>query len=146
MHFSCVVFSIIIASKLTQTVPLTISKLCQLTFAQCVRLFIIHFFRSPSLTNVSERILRQLLDSVDLFVQAIVLQAKKRVGSTRSLASNVVGELDEWIGSVVAAETASVGLMRKSMGMAIASAIETREDEEGQVSIQAKERHANGAL
>ena len=106
----------------------------------------IHFFRSPSLTNVSERILRQLLDSVDLFVQAIVLQAKKRVGSTRSLASNVVGELDEWIGSVVAAETASVGLMRKSMGMAIASAIETREEEEGQVSIQAKERHANGAL
>ena len=92
------------------------------------------FFRSPSLTNVSERILRQLLDSVDLFVQAIVLQAKKRVGSTRSLASNVVGELDEWIGSVVAAETASVGLMRKSMGMAIASAIETREEEEGKYS------------
>ena len=50
-----------------------------------------------------------------IIVQAIVLQAKKRVGSTRSLASNVVGELDEWIGSVVAAETASVGLMRKSM-------------------------------
>ena len=91
-------------------------------------------YTSPSLTNVSERILRQLYDSVDLFVQAIVAQAKKRVEVTRTLASSTVAELDEWIGSVVAAETASVGHMRRSMTMAISSALETREEEDGRKS------------
>ena len=82
-------------------------------------------YTSPSLTNVSERILKQLHGSVDLFVSAIIQQAQRRVESTKRRHENTVKELDDWIGSVVAAETASVGQMRKSMQMSISAALET---------------------
>jgi hypothetical protein len=49
---------------------------------------------------------------------------------------DTVKELDEWIGSVVAAETASVGQMRKSMQMSIAAALETDERGGGQQQQQ----------
>ena len=71
------------------------------------------------------RILKQLHGSVDLFVSAIIQQAQRRVESTKGRHENTVKELDDWIGSVVAAETASVGQKRKSMQMSIAAALET---------------------
>ena len=85
-------------------------------------------YTSPALTNVREKILKQLRDSVDLFVSAVVVQAAQRVKDTRSLADTVVLELDEWIGSVVAAETASVGHMRKAMLVAIKQSVAVDED------------------
>ena len=60
-------------------------------------------YTSPALTNVREKILTHLLDSVDLFVSAVAVQAAQRVKDTNALAATVVQELDEWIGSVVAA-------------------------------------------
>jgi hypothetical protein len=86
----------------------------------------------PTLKNISEKILKQLFDSVDLFIQAIVLQAERRVDETKTLASKIVEEIDEWIGSVVAAETASVGQLRKSMLVAISSSIEVNEEMAGE--------------
>ena len=54
-------------------------------------------YTSPSLTNVSERILKQLHGSVDLFVSAIIQQAQRRVESTKGRHENTVKELDDWI-------------------------------------------------
>jgi hypothetical protein len=84
----------------------TMLRCFDVTMLQCYNVSMFLFGRSytsPALTNVREKILTHLLDSVDLFVSAVAVQAAQRVKDTNALAATVVQELDEWIGSVVAA-------------------------------------------
>merc|ERR1711871_527291 len=78
-------------------------------------------FSSSAQSILCTQIIKQLWKSVDDFATAIVDQAKKRIATSETIAQASISELDESIGSIVAAETASVGAMRKSMFAAISS-------------------------
>jgi hypothetical protein len=76
------------------------------------------------------RIIKQLWKSVDEFITSIVDQAESRIAFAEGMSQTSISELDNWIGSIVAAETASVGAMRKSMLTAISSVFENDVDED----------------
>lgn len=76
------------------------------------------------------RIVKQLWKSVDEFIAAIVEQAETRISISEDTSRSSISELDEWIGNIVAAETASVGAMRKSMLTAISSVFDNDVDED----------------
>lgn len=72
---------------------------------------------------LENQILEQLRKSVGTFLATIIAKGHEYVERCRTKSSTILSELDDWIGKVVAAETASVGAMRKSMQTSIASVL-----------------------
>ena len=90
--------------------------------------------------DLCTKIIRQLWKSVDDFILTVVEQAESRITLCEDKAQSTTSELDEWIGNVVAAETASVGTMRKSMLTAL-SAVFDSEVEETSPSLKVAMRY-----